>query len=179
MNWIDYVILAVVAVSTIVGLWRGFTRELFSLATWVGAFIAAWLFGATLAAHLDSLGVHITDPSLRRYAAYLAIFLVVLVVGTVVSAILSHWVRSSVLAGLDHSMGALVGLARGAFVVVLLVMVVGIRGDLNAPVWRTSTLVPKLSPLAAALRTSVPGNWIAPLQPARPAPSTPVLSTGT
>ena len=37
----DFIILGMICLSTAVGLWRGFIQEVFSLAIWVAAFMAA------------------------------------------------------------------------------------------------------------------------------------------
>ena len=49
MNWADYTILAVLGLSVLMGLWRGFIGEVLALACWACAFWVAWLFGPTLA----------------------------------------------------------------------------------------------------------------------------------
>ena len=50
MNWIDYTILGVLALSVLVGLWRGLVSEVLSLASWIVAFWVAWTFGPMVAA---------------------------------------------------------------------------------------------------------------------------------
>lgn len=163
MNWIDYAILAVVVISTIVGLWRGFTREVFGLLTWVAAFILAWMYGPVLAPRLGLLGLHLDDTDVQLYLAYALVFVAVFIVGAVIAAIAVRWVRSGGLSGADGSLGACVGFLRGMVIVVAVVMIVMARGDLNRPLWRSSILVPKLTPLAGQLSQWVPGTWVAPL----------------
>lgn len=163
MNWIDYAILAVVVISTVVGLWRGFTREVFGLATWVGAFLLAWIYGPVLAPRLGYFGMHLDDTGVRLLLAYALIFVAAFIVGAIISALLVRWVRSGALSGADGSLGACVGFLRGLVIVVAVVMIVLARGDLNRPLWRSSMLVPRLAPLARQLQHWVPGNWVAPL----------------
>ena len=71
MNWADYTILAIIGISVLISLWRGFTKEAFSLAGWI---VAAWV-ALTFA---DSLQVllepHITVPSLRLIIAFAILF---------------------------------------------------------------------------------------------------------
>ena len=43
MNWFDYSILAILALSVLVGLWRGFVSEVLALVCWVLAFWLAWM----------------------------------------------------------------------------------------------------------------------------------------
>ena len=44
MGWVDIAMIALLAVSVLVGLWRGFVLEVLSLTGWVVAWFAAqWL----------------------------------------------------------------------------------------------------------------------------------------
>lgn len=52
MNWADYFIVIVIALSMLMGLWRGLLREVISLTTWIAAFAIAYLFSEDGAAHL-------------------------------------------------------------------------------------------------------------------------------
>ena len=45
MNWTDYFIAGVLAVSVLIGLWRGLVAEVLSLAIWIGSIWVAWAFG--------------------------------------------------------------------------------------------------------------------------------------
>ncbi|MGH8518232.1 MAG: CvpA family protein, partial [Panacagrimonas sp.] len=54
MNWADYGILAIVILSILIGLLRGFTREIFGLGTWILAILLAILFGPDVAQSLQS-----------------------------------------------------------------------------------------------------------------------------
>ncbi|HPN78472.1 CvpA family protein, partial [Dokdonella sp.] len=62
MNWFDYAIIATLALSILVGLWRGFVGEVMALVCWVLAFWVAWLFGPALA---DRFSASISVPSVR------------------------------------------------------------------------------------------------------------------
>ena len=60
MNWLDYAVLGVFAVSTLVGGWRGLVRTVMSLAGWVIALLAAKL----LAGPLGELGLLFTPRAM-------------------------------------------------------------------------------------------------------------------
>lgn len=160
MTWVDDVICAVLLISVIVGGLRGFTRETFSLATWIVAFWLAWRFGARTG---SLFGAHITNTGLRLYLGYAAIFIAVLLGGAVISAILVRLVRSSPLAGVDRSLGAGLGLLRGLLLVVASIMLAAVNGERHSDWWRQSLIVPRLAPVASDLRTLVPDRWLKPL----------------
>ena len=52
LGWVDWTLLAVLAVSVVVGLWRGLVFELMSLVGWVVAYVAAQLYSPLVAVHL-------------------------------------------------------------------------------------------------------------------------------
>ncbi len=122
MNWVDIAVLVVVAFSGMLGFVRGMVREVFGLAAWVGAAIAAIYFfpqfqGITRRA--------IDNPDVADPVAFGGIFLVVLIVLSLVARILGGAVRKSALGGLDRTLGLAYGLARGAALVVAAYLVAG------------------------------------------------------
>lgn len=173
MTWVDYAICAVLLISVIAGALRGFTREIFSLIAWVAAFWLAWRFGAVAS---SMLGTHIGNVGLRLYVGYALVFIAVLLVGALVSALLVRLVKSSALASTDRSLGAGLGLLRGLLLVTAGIMLAAVNGDRGSDWWRHSLLVPKLAPLADNLRTLVPDDWLKPLSAQDAPPSTSAAS---
>ena len=160
MTWVDDAICAVLLISVIAGALRGFTREVFSLIAWVAAFWLAWRFGTDAG---SMLGSHIGNAGLRLYVGYALVFIAVLLVGALASALLVRLVKSSGLASTDRSLGAGLGLLRGLLLVTAAIMLAAVNGDRGSDWWRQSLLVPKLAPLADNLRTLVPDDWLKPL----------------
>src|SRR3546814_15729579 len=80
MTWIDYCIAALALISVLVGVMRGFTREVLSLLTWIFAFAFAALFGGRAATLLEN---HIHDPALREAVACGLVFFAVLLIGAI------------------------------------------------------------------------------------------------
>lgn len=174
MNWIDYAMLAGVAISTIAGLWRGFTRELFSFLTWVAAFGLSSLWAPKLAPRILVLsGTWMSDATTALYLSYFLVFIATLVVGHGLSVVFESLARSTaVTAGMDRTLGGGVGFVRGALIVAAVVMVVNLRGGLHAATWRASLLTPKIEPLALQLQRWLPDDWLTPLRaPVRTVPA--------
>lgn len=76
-NWADWVILAIVAISGLFSIRRGFVKEALSLATWVAAFVIARLFTPALAVVLVD---YIQTPSFRIVSAFAILFVLTLIV---------------------------------------------------------------------------------------------------
>ncbi|WKD50811.1 CvpA family protein [Microbulbifer spongiae] len=119
MNWADWIILAIVGISTLIGLGRGFVRETLSLLTWVAAFIVAMLFRDQLAPLLSNL---VDTPSLQVITAFAILFFGTLLVGAGLNTMLSAFVEATGLSGTDRVLGVLFGLVRGGIVVMALLI---------------------------------------------------------
>ncbi len=115
MNLVDLGVLGVLAISALLGLSRGLVREVLGLGAWVLAGYAALLYGPGFQPMSEKL---IGNPDLADPAAYVAVFLVVLLALSLVSNLVGRAIRFSVLGGLDRTLGLLFGLARGAVVLV-------------------------------------------------------------
>lgn len=153
MILIDYVILAIIAISALIGLARGLIREVISLGVWVLALVAAWLFYEPVAAQLAPL---IATPTLRIAVAVLLLVLGVLLVGAVVAFLLSLLVEKTGLTGTDRVLGLVFGAVRGALVVALLVFLASLTPLTQDPWWEESRLLGQFQALAGWLMAQVP-----------------------
>ena len=119
-NWVDWAIIIVVAISTLLSLWRGFAREALSLAAWVVAFVAASLFADSLAGVLSGVIDNVTG---RYMAAYVILFVGVLVLGTVVNTLVAKLIKLTGLSTLDRLLGTVFGFTRGLIIVLVVVFI--------------------------------------------------------
>ncbi|MBS7810638.1 CvpA family protein [Roseococcus pinisoli] len=123
MTWADGVLLIVMVVSAILSFLRGFVREVLGVAAWIGAALAAFRFRDPV---VSMLGGAIEPDWLAEGVAVGVVFLVVLVVLKLVIHALAGRVQSSPLGGVDRSLGAIFGLARGAFIAALAFVLAGL-----------------------------------------------------
>jgi membrane protein required for colicin V production len=152
MKSADYWIIAIVLLSAIIGLLRGFLREVVAVVTWLLALFIAWHFGALLAPHLGGL---LTDGQVRPWAARAILFLLVLFIGSMAGVFIGHFVRLSMFSGMDRLLGFAFGLARAAVVLGVLVIICQLLRLDGESWWRESVLVPYAERVAEGLRTLV------------------------
>jgi membrane protein required for colicin V production len=149
MNAADYLILAVVLISALVGLFRGFLREIIALVTWILAVFIAWRFSGAIEPHLGGL---LDSPAVRPWAARAIVFLIVLLIGWAVGAVVVHFVRLSIFSGMDRFLGLLFGLLRGVVIVgIFVILAQTLRLD-REKWWSRSMLVPFGEQIAGILR---------------------------
>lgn len=135
MSWLDYAILGVLAVSVVWGIWRGFVREVISLAGWVLAFLAANAVAGPLG---DALPTSISSPEVRVLVAFLIVFIFTLSIATVAGMLLSRLLKAAGLGGLDRTLGGLFGLARGVVILLALAIAAGLTTAPRHPLWKES-----------------------------------------
>ncbi|WP_051361715.1 CvpA family protein [Solimonas soli] len=163
MTWIDYCIAALALISVLVGILRGFTREVLSLSTWIIAFAVAALFGDKAAGLLEA---RIADPALREAVACGIVFFLTLVFGAIVTHIAVQAVRDSRFSASDRTLGGGVGVLRAAIALVLFVLIAGRMGAAQDRWWQQSAVVPHFVGIAKGVETIIPQRWLDFLEPA-------------
>lgn len=139
MVWVDYAIIIVIALSTLISLTRGFVREAFSLAIWIAAFFVASWFYQDLAVYFTSF----TDSTVRNGLAAVILFVLTLIVGALLNFLLGKLVDGTGLTGTDRVLGLVFGAARGVLIVTLVLFVIDSFTALSASDWwQQSQLIP-------------------------------------
>jgi membrane protein required for colicin V production len=120
-TWVDWVVVAIVGLSTLLSLLRGFTREALSLLGWIAAFVLAYIFAGELASRMTGL---ISNITARYIAAWLLLLVGVLLLTGLVSMLMAQMVKATGLGTLDRLLGTIFGFARGVIIVLVLVFLV-------------------------------------------------------
>jgi membrane protein required for colicin V production len=152
MNATDYVVIAAIILSAVVGALRGFLREAIAVGAWLIGLLIAWHFSDLLAPHLGGL---MSDSVVRPWAARIIIVVLVLLFGAALGAVLGHFVRLSIFSGMDRLLGFFFGLVRG-FVLLGVFVILGQLLRLEGERWwRGSLLLPYGESMANGLRALV------------------------
>lgn len=144
MNWPDYVIVGVIALSVLVGALRGFVKEVFSLAVWAAAFLVAYFFAGDVADLMESA---VALPSARHAMGFAGLFIAVLLLGGLANYLLGKLVETTGLSGTDRLMGGVFGAVRGLALVVAVLLVSGFTPIPADPWWKGSGTIQRLMPL--------------------------------
>jgi membrane protein required for colicin V production len=117
---VDWAIIAVLGLSILLSLWRGFVREAVSLAGWIAAFVIANMFVGEMAAFLQQWIANVTG---RYVAAYALLFAGMLMVAGIAGKLSAQVVKVTGLTLLDRLLGTVFGFARGIIIVLVVVYV--------------------------------------------------------
>jgi membrane protein required for colicin V production len=129
----DFVVLAILAVSGVLGLVRGLLKEVLSLVAYLLAFVAAIWWGPTVYTWLEP---YIDTTLLRMGVSYAVVFIIVLLGVGLVNMTLAALIRSTGLGPADHGLGGMFGLARGLLIVLALVAAAGYTPLPQEPWWQ-------------------------------------------
>lgn len=144
MTHVDWIIVAIIAISSVLSLYRGFVKEAFSLGSWIFAFFITVNFVDQLEPFLTG----IDTPSVRHLSAMAILFIATLIVTTVVSNVISMMIDATGLSGTDRVLGMVFGLGRGFLIVLALVVFVpGLVPVDQDSWWKSSTLIPQFQNL--------------------------------
>lgn len=154
-TWVDYVIIAVLALSVVVSLVRGFMREALSLVTWAVAFWISFSFSGTLASLLEN---YIHSASVRQIVSFGGLFIITLLLGAFVNFLIGQLIDSTGLTGTDRVLGVIFGFGRGVLVVSLLLMMARLTPMPQEEWWKGSLLIPQFHPVEAWLHSLLPKN---------------------
>jgi membrane protein required for colicin V production len=135
MTGLDWIFLALLAASLLLGFWRGLLYEVISLAGWVLAyFVARW--GA------DVVGAWLpmkeAGANLHYWAGFALLFILTAFLGGMLAWLVRRGVKALGMRPVDRTFGALFGLARGVALLLAATALVNLTPVREEPWWTTS-----------------------------------------
>jgi membrane protein required for colicin V production len=119
---LDLILVAIMLISGLLALMRGFTREVLSLVAWGGAAAAAFfaLHSPTL---INFANKYLQPEIAAKIAVAGGVFVIVLIIISIISVKISDLVVDSAAGVFDRTLGFAYGLARGLVLVVIAYMI--------------------------------------------------------
>ena len=157
MTVFDYAVLGIVSISIVLSLMRGFVREALGLVGWI---VSAWIAKAYAVQVAAMLPVGIPNDSLRLLAGFLAVFLGVLVVASLLSVTLSDVVKRIGLGAVDRGLGLIFGALRGLLIVGVMILMAGLTALPQRPEWQNAMLSPPLEAMVTKALPWLPQDFV-------------------
>ena len=150
MTSFDYTVFIIIGACIIISMMRGAVREMLSIIGWLAALYVAKTYSTQL---VPLLPQDIPTDSLRILAAFLILFLGVLLVVSFLSIALSSVLEKIGLSRLNRFFGALFGFAKGLLIVCILVFLAGLTSIPKDVRWKNAMFS---SPLEALVKAALP-----------------------
>jgi membrane protein required for colicin V production len=156
MLFIDYVIIFIIVISSLLGIFRGFIKELLAIISWVLAFY----FSSILSDSVSKFIPFDFDDSLKYFIAYLLIFVFVLIVASILIKLLNKFVKTVGLTLTNVLMGSIFGLIRGVLIAFLLILVAENFRFIDKETLSKSLLVPMIKEYVEKTLPYLPEEWL-------------------
>lgn len=153
MNGVDMAWLGVLGLSVAVGAVRGLLVEVLALLGWAAAW---WVSRMVAPALAPGLPLSSAGPTVGLGAAYALVFVITLFAWSVLTWLVRHLVRASVLSGADRLLGAVFGAVRGLLLALVLVWLVELTPLARQPAWQASHGVAWLQAVWQGMRPLLP-----------------------
>ena len=135
MAVLDWLILALLLVSLLLGAWRGLVYEVLSVLSWLAAFVLAQWLAPDVAARLPMAG---SAEPVRYAAGFVLVFVAAAFAGGLLAWLVKKLVEAVGLRPVDRTLGAAFGLLRGAVLLLGVALVVVMTPLRETEAWRES-----------------------------------------
>jgi membrane protein required for colicin V production len=156
LSAVDWMLLAVLGLSFLLGLWRGIVQEVLSLTGWVAAFYVSQMYAPVAAAWLPMEG---SSQMLRYAAGFVVVFIAVLVATVLVSFVVKKLVSAVGLGPLDRLLGSLFGFMRGVVILLAVTVFVGMTPMRDTEAWKQAQGTQWLQQFLHVLKPVLPADF--------------------
>jgi membrane protein required for colicin V production len=152
----DWILIAALAASMLLGALRGLVYEVLSVMGWMAAFLLAQWFSPDVA---EKLPMQNSGEALRYAAAFVLVFIASVFLAGLISALMKKIISAVGLRPVDRMMGAIFGLFRGLILLLALSVVVHMTALQESDWWLESQGGPMLMTLLKGLRPMLPEKF--------------------
>jgi membrane protein required for colicin V production len=153
---LDWILLAVLGFSMLLGLMRGIVQEVLSLAGWVAAFYLAQYYAPSMAQWLPMQG---SSEILRFAAGFVVVFVGVLIAQALITGVIKKMLSVVGLGLIDRLLGSLFGALRGIVILLAVTLLVGMTPMRESEAWQQSQGSKWLRALLHVFKPALPADF--------------------
>ena len=159
MAALDWIFVAVLLASMLIGAWRGLVFEVLSVLGWVVSFFVAQWLADDMAALLPMDDWGESSDSLRYAAGFAVVFVASVFVCGFFTWLVKKLVEAIGLRPADRTLGAVFGVLRGLVLLLAVAVVAGLTPLHEAPWWQESWSAPALTEVLRSLKPALPEEF--------------------
>ena len=152
----DWIFLAVLAFSMLLGAWRGLVYEVLSVLGWAVSFYAAQYFAPVVAGWLP---LQSSSETVRYAAAFVLVFVAAVFAAGGLAFLFKKLIEAMGLRPVDRTMGAAFGLVRGVILLLAAAVVINMTALEKSVWWQESKGAPLLSATLKGLKPALPEQF--------------------
>lgn len=153
---LDAILVAIMLVSALLAMVRGFSREVLSIVSWVAAAAAAFFFYKPLTPYAAE---YISSDTIAMAVSAAVIFIVTLIIVSFITLKIADFIIDSRVGAVDRVLGFIFGAVRGLLLVVVAMLFFNWLAPENQPQWiATAKSKPFLDDLGQQLVAALPEN---------------------
>jgi membrane protein required for colicin V production len=154
-SYLDLAVIAIVLVSALLSMLRGFSREVLAIASWAAAAAAAYSFYPLVVPYLTP---YIHKDIIAQASAAAIVFFATLILVSLITVRLSDAILDSKIGALDRTLGFLFGVVRGFLLAVVAFAIFNwLVSEKQQPEWvRTAKTRPVLTDTADKIVAMLP-----------------------
>jgi membrane protein required for colicin V production len=153
---LDWIFLALLVASLVLGAWRGLVYEVLSVLGWAVSFYAAQWFAPQVATLLP---LQSAAESVRYAAAFVLVFIAALFAAGLLAFLLKKLVEAMGLRPVDRTLGAAFGLLRGLILLLAATVVMNMTALRTSSWWQESRGAPLLEATLRGLKPVLPEQF--------------------
>ncbi len=156
MAVVDLAFLGVLALSLLIGAWRGLVYEVLSVLGWAASFYLAQWLAPDLALMLP---LQSASEPVRYAAAFVLIFVLAVFAAGLLAVLIKKMVEAIGLRPVDRTLGAAFGLVRGVILLLAVTLVINMTAFKNAVWWQESQGAEVMGAALKGLKPVLPGQF--------------------
>ncbi|MDB5816581.1 MAG: cvpA [Rhizobacter sp.] len=156
MGWVDLTLVAVLLVSTLVGVVRGLVFEVLSLMGWIVAYFCARIFSVYLDPYLP---IGSPGSAINHVVSFAVTFLAAIIVWGLLTKLVRALVHASPLNPVDRLLGGVFGALRAVVVMLVAATIVSLTPAAASPEWQASMGAAQLNTALASLKSLLPPEF--------------------
>ena len=153
LGWVDIALLAVLLLSVVLGIVRGFVFELLAIAGWVVAFFVAQWAAPQWSGHLP---VGEPGSTVNHLSAFALLFVAALFIWSLLAWLVKRLIRASALSAVDRVLGAAFGMVRGVLIAMVAAVLVLWTPMARSEAWQRSHGAAVLQSMILGLKPLMP-----------------------
>jgi membrane protein required for colicin V production len=156
LSTVDWVLVAVLGFSMVLGAWRGLVYEVLSVLGWAVSFYAAQYFAPLVAGLLP---LQSSSDAVLYAAAFVLVFVAAVFATGLLAFLLKKLIEAMGLRPVDRTMGAAFGLVRGVILLLAAAVVMDMTALKNSVWWQESKGAPLLVAALKGLKPVLPEKF--------------------